>query len=362
MFSPLAFPEGLILYDLTTILPPMSHLALSPFELYREPLVVVGIADAKDLGSENPHSERENGLDAKQEKAVSRVEGLKSLVQILEDLLDDFPKVLVHQILVFDHDETALPERIYPVPSPAKSRTTTIKTIMCDLTSRLLAEMTTFAKSLQGLSMLDSPKVTTRDTASNGTASAVPARMTELSRNTGSRSFSPEGGRSSSQHRTSIPPKLPLGPISGHSTPGSRQTSPPNDIQTPTASLNDITGFSLFQSPPKEMTNGKPESRGRVSTSGFGSGSLGERERNRVKGRVGIVIGAMYLLTGRWPDAVKELVSNAAIAQNTSDYLWHAKAMDYVLVCLLMYAWAGMDFRVSLHVIDKQNLYNTNGP
>ena len=49
MFSPLAFPEGLVLYDLATTLPPPSHLALAPFEIYREPLVIVGIADGRGL-------------------------------------------------------------------------------------------------------------------------------------------------------------------------------------------------------------------------------------------------------------------------------------------------------------------------
>lgn len=82
------------------------------------------------------------------------------------------------------------------------------------------------------------------------------------------------------------------------------------------------------------------------------TGSLGEREKVKGKGRIGVVVGAMYLLAGRWPDAVKELVQSSTIARNSSDYLWHAKAMDFMLVCLLMYAWAGMDFRVSFQVID----------
>ena len=90
---------------------------------------------------------------------------------------------------------------------------------------------------------------------------------------------------------------------------------------------------------------------------GFGASSLGERERNKGKGRIGIVVGAMYLLAGRWPDAAKELVQSAALARASSDYLWHAKALDYILVCLLMFAWAGMDFRVSFHQIDETYLY-----
>ncbi len=44
MFSPLAYPDGVIFYDLITHVPPPSHLALSPFDLYREPLAVIALA------------------------------------------------------------------------------------------------------------------------------------------------------------------------------------------------------------------------------------------------------------------------------------------------------------------------------
>ena len=57
------------------------------------------------------------------------------------------------------------------------------------------------------------------------------------------------------------------------------------------------------------------------------------------------------MLAGRWPDAVRELTENAMIARTHNDHIWHAKALDYLLVCLLMYAWAGIDFRVSFQEI-----------
>ena len=54
MFSPLAFPNGTLFFDLSTALPTQSRLNLSPFELFREPLIVLGIADGleyEQLGS-----------------------------------------------------------------------------------------------------------------------------------------------------------------------------------------------------------------------------------------------------------------------------------------------------------------------
>ena len=80
---------------------------------------------------------------------------------------------------------------------------------------------------------------------------------------------------------------------------------------------------------------------------GFGSGSFGERARNQAQSRIGIVTGSMYLLAGRWPDALRLLVDGATAAKASSDYAWYAKALDYLLVTLLMYAWAGINFEVS---------------
>jgi len=362
MFSPLAFPEGLVLYDLSISLPPASHLELAPFELYREPLVVVGIADGVDSGLKLAQGGSNGDANSGSEGNVLKVDGLRSIVRTLEDLIDEFPKALVHQVLVFDHDEIAMPERIYPVPPPAKSKTTTIKTVMCDLTSRLLAEMATYAKSLQGLPSLDSPKVSSGVATPNGTASALPPHMADISRTGSSRSFSPASDRPKVDHRMASLVNLPSGFASGTTTPDSRPTSPPNRVHTPPTASSDINRSSTVQSPPKASNHDQIDSRSRGSTGGVGAGSLGERERNKGKGRIGVVVGAMYLLAGRWPDAVKELVQSATIARNISDYLWHAKAMDLVLVCFLMYAWAGMDFRVSLHIIDESILCNCDIP
>ena len=367
MFSPLAFPEGLVLYDLSTTLSPPSHSALAPFEIYREPLVVVGIADGKglvaDIAKEN-HSRRETESSSGIEEHDSNSNATESLSRDLHDIQREYSRALVHQLLVFDHDTSPLPKGVHPVPSPERSRTTTVKTVMCDLTSRLLAEMTTYAKSLQALPTLESPRVPTGSAVLNGSVSALPAHMAGSSRH-GSvienpRSFSPVDDRPNPSHRMSMPAHMPSGPGSRSSTPDSRATSPPNGVRTPPTTFHEINGSSVSQSPPKSSSHmtSRAGSRDRVSANGNGAGSLGERERNKGKGRIGVVIGAMYLLAGRWPDAVKELVQSATIARGNSDYIWHAKAMDYVLVCLLMYAWAGMDFRVSLLEIDEIDLYN----
>ena len=362
MFSPLAFPEGLVLYDLATTLPPPSHLALAPFEIYREPLVIVGIADGRGLeidGVKGCSSEGHGNAGAGMDGHANDGYTLDSMSRDLTRLQNEYPRALLHRVLVFDHDSSSLPKDIYPVPSPEKSRTTTVKTVMCDLTSGLLAEMTTFAKSLQKLPSLDTPKMPSGSASLNGTAHSLPAQMAGLSRSASvienSRSYSPIDGRPGASHRMSTPATMPSKPGSQTPTPDTRATSPPSGAQSPPTTFNEINVTSATQSPPKpsSLGNSRAGSRDRVSVNGIGTNSLGEREKIKAKSRVGVVVGAMYLLAGRWPDAVKELVQSATIARSNSDYVWYAKAMDYILVCLLMYAWAGMDFRVSLHNIDQ---------
>ena len=364
MFSPLAFPEGLVLYDLSTTLPPPSHLALAPFEIYREALVVVGIADGRELAVDGVKARGSKGNGS----AGAGIDGhanngydLDALSRDFIGLQEEYSRALLHQVLVFDHDSSSLPKDVYPVPSPEKSRTTTVKTVMCDLTSRLLAEMTTFAKSLQNLPSLDTPRVPTGSASLNGIASSLPAHMAGLSRpgsvTDNSRSSSSIDDRPGPSHRMSTPGFMPSS--SGSQTPDSRATSPPSGPRSPPRTFNEISGISANQSPPKPSSHGNSRagSRDRMSMNGLGANSLGERERKKAKCRVGVVVGGMYLLAGRWPDAIKELVQSATVARSNSDYVWYAKAMDYILVCLLMYAWAGMEFRVSLHSIDESNLY-----
>ncbi|KAL8647181.1 MAG: hypothetical protein Q9210_005706 [Variospora velana] len=87
-------------------------------------------------------------------------------------------------------------------------------------------------------------------------------------------------------------------------------------------------------------------SRDRASLQGFGSDSQTERERTKHRGRMSVVRGSLYLLAGRWPDAVKETVDGAIVAKANNDHLWHGKALDHLLVICLLYAWAGLDFQI----------------
>lgn len=343
MFSPLAFPTGFVLYDLSICSPPPSHLTLSPFELYREPLVVIAICDG--AGIEHEAATMLANADRGSDGDTASSDSLKQFFsEGIEKLQTEFSKALIHQIVIFDYEEPnfELPEGVLMMPPPEKSKTTTIKTLMCDITSSLLAEMTAFAKSLQALPTIESPtQVRGPLGIQNGSAGII---YTPDSR----RSFSPMTEKTGGLQRSMSLQRA---------NPNSRSTTAefrdaPSGVRTPSTTFEDIAGISLSSSPrPSEGKPRRSDSQDRVSMHGFGAESIGERERNKGRGRIGVVMGSLYLLAGRWPDAVRELSDSATIAKSNGDHLWHAKALDYILVCLLMYAWADMDFRVSLHTM-----------
>lgn len=159
----------------------------------------------------------------------------------------------------------------------------------------------------------------------------------------------------------SMPAHMPSNGPSRSATPDGRATSPASGSRTPPTAFDENSGSPKAPVPPSSRQSSQDRSRNTSLERGprpLRSDSLGDREKIKVKGRVGVVLGGMYLLAGRWPDAAKELIQSANITRSNSDYVWQAKALDYLLVCLLMYGWADMDFRVSLRKIDEFNLYH----
>ena len=360
MFSPLAFPAGIVVYDLITWIPTTNQINLVPLELHRMPLAVVAIADARKYitvehmeAASDSDSTNVKGRDGEVEN--SRYD-LGELVQFADGLTEQYPSALLHQILVFDCDQACTPpiNKLRPIPSPEKSRTTTMKTVMCDLTSHLLAEMTTYAKSIQAWPTIDTPKAShnEKSTAEHFVRPLSqddhPSRpQSRISDTLDSRSSSPADGRGRYYSRPSSPAQSMY-----TATPATRNDDQRLEIvsdgaRTPPVTFDDINGLPGRPAQNTEKANSKQTSKDRISVNGFGPGSIGERARNKVKGRLGVILGSMYLLAGRWPDAIKELVESALVTRVINDHIWHAKALEYILVCLLMSAWAGMDFDVS---------------
>ncbi|KAL8670404.1 MAG: hypothetical protein Q9168_005052 [Polycauliona sp. 1 TL-2023] len=344
-FSPLAFPAGRVLFDVTTAAPPPTHLALCPFELYRQPFIVIGVADGRSYQvayESNGQSESEN--DGNNARGVLSEDGVTALLGFRQQLASQFPMALVHEALVFDCDtsDQRLPEGLTAIPSIAKSKITTIKTVMCDLTSHLLAEMASFARSLQELPSIETPRVPRQNIQrplARYSAAAGPA-IVEAGQSAPSLTDHERG-----EHRMSMPAHLLANLGSRSSTPDGRSISPPSGRSSPPAALDGI-GSAPASPPSRAADRPRPMSRDRASMQGFGSNSLMERERTKSRGRIRIVIGTLYLLAGRWPDAVKDLLDGATAAKINSDHMWHAKALDCLLVICLLYAWSHVEFQI----------------
>ena len=326
MFSPLAFPKGQIILDISTTPVSDSQADLFPFEAHRVQLMIIGIADGshcclhsapQDASAVRHHDRRPPVADQHQH-----------LSQSLEKLRREYSKALVSHVLVFDHPSMAgvFPEYATGVPTLENSTSTTIKTLLCDLTAQMLAEMTGLAKSLQALPSMETwvtpqsqPAASQQPTSGARPVSVAVDRSLNDSADFDARA----------QSRMSMPPHHALSDLRSSTS----QASTPPRTATPPIHRSSEDG-------------GRGTSKSRDSIHGFGANSSGEKERVRNKARVGISVGALYLLAGRWPDALKELCENAITLRVQNDYVWLAKALDYILVTTIMYAWAGLDFRV----------------
>ncbi|PKS10676.1 hypothetical protein jhhlp_002432 [Lomentospora prolificans] len=380
MFSPLAFPAGAIFYELITHMPPPSHLALYPFEVYREPLAIIAVADGKELGSEMIG--KRNSINGRAPTLVEQ--NIRSLDQELEALRDTFGKALVHQVLVFDYEnpeghEIHIPEGITTIPPPEKCKRTTMKGVMCDISSLLLAEMTTFAKSIEGTSFIDSPGQMSGSRMSNGSYWSGSEDMGGHARRnsqfvSGTRSNSSTGlsEKADRSHvRMSMPPvPFKSSPSILHSTTSSRSSTPGKSaLSNPPTTFDDLTGSQESGPSSPEQRHSRPgtaegfraPSQDRVSVQGFGSGGPNERWRLRGKARGVIVVGSMYLQAGRWTDALRELIEGATMARSVNDHVWHGKALELIVICLLLLAWAGIDFQVPVVCLPPQDKQPNDG-
>jgi len=302
----------------------------------------VGIADWTEFShTTNGHGDAGISVDPN--------ELINELLISLKGLEEAYPRTLIQKILLFDSVESrngpSSHQNIIFVPPVSQQRITTIKTIMCDVTSALVAEMTTLAISIQALPSIPSP-------SSNSLANGLSSNQwynddtqgqTRPTSQTGERPRSASPAVNNVQRMS-----LPVFPSSGSNidslTEISRTTTPESGYNTPPAkTFDEISSGELKSS---QASISRQHSRDRVSVHGFGPGSLNERNRNKGKARVALVIGSLYLQAGQWNDALRELSEGAAKARSFSDHLWHAKALENVMLCMILLAWSRADFTV----------------
>lgn len=290
---------------------------------------VVG-SDTQATLQQDEDSDGRSTSDQDESKDTWTLELLEDEVQAIRP---QYRRAILHQLLVFDSNSASISPTVSPdvllVPAPEKSRGTTMKTLMCDVTARLLHSMDELAHTIRDLPTIESPSTAPFSRfAATDVAARVHARMSMPGR---SHQDSLESAgtrradipRSTSRSSTVAGGRNP----SGHSVASPSPTDRPSDLSSAFAS--------------------RDPSRDRKSVMSSTVTSPMERKKTRSVARCRIVIGALFLQAGLWPDAIKELSEGTAAARGNDDFLWHAKGLEYLIACLLMFGWAKMYFQVT---------------
>lgn len=205
--------------------------------------------------------------------------GLEQLKEKLKKLRKIYPGPLIHKILVFGVPAEDALERtndIIPILSSKISPITNLGTIMCDATTDFLAELAIFMIARQ-MGSFKSPIVKEFE---------QPVRPS----NRVSISFKPMHSRTGSG--------------------GSGLSSP--------------TGSSFSSTRP--------------STTKTGSISLALNDKIKIKqrGRMLKFLAGMYLIAGRWQDALRDFTEAATLLKSAHDHLWHGSALEGIGICLVL--------------------------
>ena len=317
---------------------PASGVECFPFELNREAQVVLYLADGSNVIERDSQAKLpwEEG-DPSRSSSGSQ-DGPKDAWTL--GLLDDeiranrpqYRSAILHQLLVFESnvstDLASISTDVLLVPAPEKSRGTTMKTIMCDITARLLHSMDDLAHEIHDLSIIDSP------------SSAPSSKLfaTELAARVHTRMSMPGGSTSNPPEPADTRRTAMTNGINRSTTPAEGRSASRHSMASPNRSGRFSELSSAFGS--------RDPSRDRNPMVSPTVTTPTERKKNRSIARSRIVIGALYLQAGLWPDAVKELSEGTAAARSNNDYVWHAKGIEYIITCLLMLGWAKMYFQV----------------
>lgn len=296
--------------------------------------MVIGIADATEYASTREGPGQENADLNRSVPATGRKEELGS---VAEQFLEQYPRILLSQLLVIDcaadKGDDWVPEGAICIPPHETFKSTVMKTIMCDISAKLLSEMTTYAKAVQALPSIQSP----------GASSSAAQNRPTLDRHSSIRDSSPKA-ESPAGVKAAPSDAIPPGPDSRPGTPLTTIKSGPPTSFDEIASAT--TPGVLSRSTSRAGDNGRTASRDRMSVQAFTGTSAAERVKNKGKARVGIVIGNLYMMAGRWSDAWRELNENTNKSRVASDHLWYAKGLESLITCMLLFVWAGFDFNI----------------
>lgn len=224
----------------------------------------------------------------------------EQLQEKLKKLRKTYPGPLIHKILVFGvpaEDALVRTDDIIPILSSKISPITSLGTTMCDITTDFLAELAIFMIARQ-MGSFKSPVVKEFE---------QPIRPS----NRVSVSFKPM-----------------------HSNTGSGGSG-----------LSSPTGSSFSSTRP--------------STTKTGSISLALNDKTKIKqrGRMLKFLAGMYLIAGRWQDALRDFTEAATLLKSAHDYLWHGSALEGIGICLVLLSF--LETPVAIPAIALSSSFST---
>ena len=307
LLSPAKFERGCLLLHYSTSGVGEATLHLSPYEIFREPLLVIGVGKGLGDGGEE--------------------EGRKELKAATDYMRERHPRVVHRCLLSLREDEDNTGKLMANVTTIEKSHQAgdpSLVKAMRTVAVRFLRELSTYVQALQA-----SPSIPTPGQTSRSQQRASWMREVE--------------NRSSARNVTSPPPPGEDGP----SRPPSRSlTSPATSFDQMPNSNSTVNALSRSDS--NRAKNGRGSSQDRVSVQGFGTNMSTEKAKRRGKARVGIVVGSIYMMAGMWNEAFQRLVENSNQSRTLHDQLWYAKGLENIIVCQLLQAWKGVGFQVPI--------------
>ena len=269
-------------------------------------------------------------------------EGAEEALLALQALLESFQsikllqgKALVRQLVVFDAEGIDNDIRgVMRVPATL-SQLPALRNLMCDITALLLVGFGDLVRSLQDLPAIESPSI--------GAPNRSSAHYGDLA--------------SRVRQRMSIPV------TSGPSTPiGDRSTT------NPSPAPGDGTAKDMRKPAPRppalelrSESSSRDRSQDRYSVAGTPNAVPPSPRLAVSKGRLRIVTGALCIEAGLWPDALKSLSEGVAAARANSDYIWHARGLECLLICMLLLVWAELSFEIPNVCLPSSEQYQNAG-
>lgn len=350
----------MIVYDFLLSAPQDAHSGIAPFELFREPLIIVGIGDSREYQT----SSEANYGDVVDWRR-------KQFLDLANVLHDQYPRILLQRILLFDEpgieQEEAINDEFYVLPDDSGSMGSILERVVRSMTIALRRELYTYSKSIQALPSIPSPTVPHFQTVQahyHGLDSPITTRPG---------SFPNERVNTTSPADQKISHRMSMPVFSSSNIPDmtSRSESPGGKRQPP-QTFDEMTGATpaaLNNGPierlrprPESLISSRTSSQDRVSVHGFGSDSSSEKTRNKGLGRIAVVQSGLFLIGGRWQEALKEAMGGAMKARTFNDHLWYAKALEHIAVSMILLAWAGMEFQIPNICYTPMETQSSNRP